>query len=468
MENCLSLCHNMKVSFNSMKGKKILALFFVLPVCLAAAEYRVDTLYSKWVIDSRMGSFNNKTQTVGFATPDHPQCTATWDYVPGLVAKGILKAYTQYKDSTWSAYWLEGVRNYADAHMDITFDEYKGKDRRDDIDWLNAAKIFFELHEHTGKDMYKEKVEDACRVLSTQHGRIQAPLPGAGGFWHKGGGLVKGYDNQMWLDGLYMGAAMYGEYVGRYAPEDEQAWADIALQFDTVFHYTWNEEEKLCHHAWSAAPWQENSFWADPKTGRSAEFWARGMGWFFAALVDVLEYMPAGVDVNASGVDARTRLMGYLEKVEKKKKNRQDNESGCWYQLLKYDDTFVAESYNGVACGHANYLEASASSMFTYAYLKAMRLGLLDKGKYADMAVKAYKGLIEEFVVENADGTISIVSSCESAGLGGGAKSGEPKYRDGSAAYYLCGYDVPVNDHTEGKALGPFIMASLEYELLEK
>ena len=56
--------------------------------------------------------------------------------------------------------------------------------------------------------------------------------------------------------------------------------------------------------------------------------------------------------------------------------------------------------------------------MFTYAYLKAMRLGLLDKGKYADMAVKAYKGLIEEFVVENADGTISIVSSCESAGLG--------------------------------------------------
>ena len=429
MENCLSLCHNMKVSFNSMKGKKILALFFVLPVCLAAAEYRVDTLYSKWVIDSRMGSFNNKTKTVGFATPDHPQCTASWDYVPGLVAKGILKAYTQYKDSTWSAYWLEGIKDYADAHMDITFDEYK---------------------------------------LSTQHGRIQAPLPGAGGFWHKGGGLVKGYDNQMWLDGLYMGAAMYGEYVGRYTPENEKAWADIALQFDTVFHYTWNEEEKLCHHAWSAAPWQENSFWADPKTGRSAEFWARGMGWFFAALVDVLEYMPAGVDVDASGIDARTRLTGYLEKVADGLKARQDNESGCWYQLLRYDDSFVAESYNDVACGHANYLEASASSMFTYAYLKAMRLGLLDKEKYTDTAVKAYKGLIKEFVVENADGTISIVSSCESAGLGGGAKSGEPKYRDGSAAYYLCGYDVPVNDHTEGKALGPFIMASLEYELLEK
>ena len=430
MENCLSLCHNMKVSFNSMKGKKILALFFVLPFCLPAAEYRVDSLYSRWVIDSRMGSFNNKTKTVGFATPDHPQCTASWDYVPGLVAKGILKAYTQYKDSTWSAYWLEGIKDYADAHMDITFDEYKGKDRRDDIDWLNAAKIFFELHEHTGKDMYK--------------------------------------DNQMWLDGLYMGAAMYGEYVGRYTPENEKAWADIALQFDTVFHYTWNEEEKLCHHAWSAAPWQENSFWADSKTGRSAEFWGRGIGWFFAALVDVLEYMPAGVDVDASGIDARTRLTGYLEKVADGLKARQDNESGCWYQLLRYDDSFVAESYNGVACGHANYLEASASSMFTYAYLKAMRLGLLDKEKYTDTAVKAYKGLIKEFVVENADGTISIISSCESAGLGGGAKSGEPKYRDGSAAYYLCGYDVPVNDHTEGKALGPFIMASLEYELLEE
>lgn len=451
-----------------MTCRFFLYLLIVIPLCLSAADLRVDSLYSKWAIDSRMGSFNNKSETVGFSTPSHPQCTATWDYVPGLVAKGILKAYSQYKDSSWSAYWFEGIKDYADAHMNIAFDVYEGKDRSDDIDWLNAAKIFFELYEYSGCDVYRLKAEEACMVLATRHGRIKAPLPGAGGFWHKGGGLVKGYDNQMWLDGLYMGAAMYGEYIGRYMSGNEDAWADIALQFDTVFHYTWNEDKKLCHHAWSAAPWQENSFWADPKTGRSAEFWGRGIGWFFAALVDVLEYMPAGVDVDASGIDARTRLMGYLEKVADGLKDRQDNESGCWYQLLRYDDSFVAESYNGVACGHANYLEASASSMFTYAYLKGMRLGLLDKEKYTDIAVKAYKGLIKEFVVENADGTISIISSCESAGLGGGAKSGEPKYRDGSAAYYLCGYDVPVNDHTEGKALGPFIMASLEYELLGK
>jgi hypothetical protein len=49
-----------------------------------------------------------------------------------------------------------------------------------------------------------------------------------------------------------------------------------------------------------------------------------------------------------------------------------------------------------------------------------------------------------------------ITSSCQSAGLS--------KDRNGTAAYYLIGKDVPIQDNTEGKVLGAFLMAAVEYE----
>ena len=94
--------------------------------------------------------------------------------------------------------------------------------------------------------------------------------------------------------------------------------------------------------------------------------------------------------------------------------------------------------------------------MFTYAYLKGIRLGVLNKKTYLPVAEKAYKGLINQFVVEEPNGKIKLIQSCESAGLSG--------TRKGDADYYLCGADVTINNNTEGKVLGPFIMASLEYE----
>ena len=98
--------------------------------------------------------------------------------------------------------------------------------------------------------------------------------------------------------------------------------------------------------------------------------------------------------------------------------------------------------------------------MFTYAFYKGIRLGILDKNTYSPIADKAYKGLIETFVVEEPNGKIKLIQSCESAGLSGSRK--------GDANYYLCGSDVAIHNDTEGKVLGPFIMASLEYEKVEK
>lgn len=149
----------------------------------------------------------------------------------------------------------------------------------------------------------------------------------------------------------------------------------------------------------------------------------------------------------------------YLTSLAEGIANYQDKGTGCWYQVMDK----VPASLTG------NYLEASCSSIFTAGYLKAIRLGLLDKATYEPIAKKAYEGLVNQFMIyDNKDNsTIQLVHSCTSAGLGGSNN------RAGDDNYYLKGNDASVvtsSDptskyyYTEGKVLGGFIMAATEYE----
>ncbi len=95
--------------------------------------------------------------------------------------------------------------------------------------------------------------------------------------------------------------------------------------------------------------------------------------------------------------------------------------------------------------------------MFTYSILKGVRKGYLD-ARYLDMAKKAYNGMIENFITVDDNGLVNLSNICGVAGLGG-----DP-YRDGSYEYYI-GEVIRDNDP---KGVGPFIMASLEYERLSE
>ncbi len=374
-----------------------------------------------------------------------------WDYVSGLVTKSILKCTTQYPDDEWSLTAYDWCKYYADAALneDGSFKNFK----KGNIDNIASGKVFFELYHREqakGTDdgkasaaKYKAAADYLYNYLRNDYSRITKD-EGRGGFYHK-----DIYPNQMWLDGLYMGAAFYAEYLHNFAPDDSEGWSDIANQFIIIHRHTYDSAKQLNYHGWSADPTNKNSFWARQSggfKGCSDEFWGRGMGWFFAALVDVLEVMPASHADYAA-------LKSILGDVAAGLKRWQDNDSGVWYQLLQYDDSFVGD------CGTKNYLEASASCMFTYSYLKALRLKLLDEATYRKVAENAYHGVLKTFVTENGNNTLNLNYSCRSAGLG---PANKPQ-RDGSASYYLCGSDVTMVKN-EGKSIGPFIMASLEWE----
>lgn len=397
---------------------------------------------------------------------------AGWDYVSGLVANAVLKAW---KNNPQNEHWYQAVKAFADNSVVADgsgIRNEKGEDalRPSNIDDLPAGNIFFTLHQEEmkrGNTTEAEKYKRAATVirnkLKNNHQRIATELPGAGGFFHKAV-----YPNQMWLDGLYMGATIYAgwqHHFGKSNKEDNmQSWSDIAHQFKTIHRYTYNPDKQLNYHAWSATPEDENSFWARKEgayKGCSNEFWARGMGWYFAALTDVLEYMPQ----NHADYPA---VLAIYQQVAEGLKRWQDEESGVWYQLLQYDNSKTAdgigdewkdEYYN--KGGKPNYLEASASSIFTYAYLKGIRLGLLDKATYMPVAQKAYRGLLATFIREKSDNSrVDIIQSCASAGLG---PAKDPS-RTGTSNYYLEGKDVTIVSN-EGKAIGSFIMAATEWDM---
>ena len=153
------------------------------------------------------------------------------------------------------------------------------------------------------------------------------------------------------------------------------------------------------------------------------------------ALVDVLDFIP-------QDYPRRADILKILNQVAEGIKKYQDPKTGLWYQVL---DQGAREG---------NYLEATASSMFTYTLLKATRKGYISSD-FITVATKAYNGIVENLIKDNGDGTISLTQCCSVAGLGG-----DP-YRDGSYEYYI---SEPIRDN-DPKGVGPFIMASLEYSI---
>lgn len=443
-------CKNMKKYWHLIY---ILSLLFLVSCTKTICEIR----YSQQMVEKRaLKTFMSNTR-------EQQLTTAKWDYVTGLVANAVLKAWQQYPDKT--GYYL-AVKAYADFCL-------QGKDTiqvgQSNIDDLAAGKIFFALYK---QEIKLGNYEDARRYkncaaflrnkLKYNHERIAAGKPGSGGFFQKAR-----YPDQMWLDGLYMGPAFYAEWQNYFGDENgthdnEESWSDIANQFITIHRYSYNKGKKLNYHVWSSNPDEPSSFWAkknEPYKGCSPEFWGRGEGWYFAALVDVLGFMPK------SHKDYQT-LVHITNDVAEGLSLYQDKKSGCWYQLLQYDYTKTADGKGDTINGQVfnignnpNYLESSASSMFTYAYLKGIRLGILEKKKYGSVAEKAYRGLIKTFIRNNENGELDIIQSCASAGLG---PKNDPS-RSGTTNYYLCGNDTHIV-RNEGKAIGPFIMASLEWE----
>lgn len=481
----------------SRGGVARLFLLLLLP-CLSVIGVKADSnggvkfnsavRYSQWAINSRANDFYANTKPFGLATynadgtPNKQRIDTKnkLDYVPGLVAKSMIEAADYYQGFDWSKPWFLSVKEYGDAYDTLIPEDGTS------FDDLNGTKIYIGINSNNYASADDKKMVTTA-LASVKQGFIKANktyiIPQgtlaenagknvAGGWWHK-----STYENQMWLDGAYMGSALLAQLTqfygnsGNVFGSKEADWNMVTKQLNIVWDMCWNSDDKLMYHAFDAtatakaadngtATWYGLSS-TEPYNFHSAAYWGRANAWYLMALVDVLEAMEAD---GQKGKTNYLTLKGHLDELAAGIAARQDaNNTGGWFQLLDKDGKFVSQQYNGTTKNDANYIETSATALFSAALFKAVRLGLLSTSPYdyKTVAAKAFEGLVNNFVTYDADGGIQIWGSCKSAGLSG------KNYRDGSNEYYLSGSDVTMvkkGETTEGKVLGGFIMAATEYE----
>ena len=365
--------------------------------------------YSVWMSDSDIER-HPEGWTIDFY--EKPK----WEYTHGLMMTAHLKV--------WKRSGEEKYLSYAKGFADFMINEegviktYKKSDYN--IDRVNPGKFLMELYKHTGDEKYRLAIEE-LRDQMREH-----PRTSEGGFWHK-----KRYPHQMWLDGLYMGSPFLAQYAVEF--NEAELFDDVVKQFELINKHSWDGDDKVFYHGWDESREQK---WADPVTGLSPNVWGRAMGWLSMAVVDALDFVP-------EDHPGRDKILQVGANMAESIARHQDAESGVWWQVLDQPER------------EGNYLEASASSMFTYFLLKGSRKGYID-AKYQEVGLIGYNGILENFIRENEDGSLSLTDVCAVAGLGGNP------YRDGTYQYYI---NEPRRDN-DPKGVGPFIMASLEYEEL--
>jgi unsaturated rhamnogalacturonyl hydrolase len=344
--------------------------------------------------------------------------TDKWEYDSGLVLRGIERVGLKTKNAADLAYvrrTIDGLVDKSGAIKGYRVDEYN-------IDRINMGRLLFRLWavaQPGDKRRYRKAIELLRSQMKTH------PRTADGAFWHK-----KIYPWQMWLDGVYMASPFLAEYAATF--HEPALFDDVARQIVLAERHMRDGKTGLLYHGWDE---RKKERWADPKTGRSPQFWGRAMGWYAMAVVDALEWLPKGHPQRKAVLAVLRRLASAIARV-------QDRDTGVWWQVLDQPGR------------PGNYHEASASSMFVYALSKAIRNGWLNRAEYAKVASRGWRGVLHEFLEVDADGHLSLKNVCKVAGLGGNP------YRDGSYAYYA-GTEVVKNDP---KGVGAFILAAVENE----
>ena len=351
-----------------------------------------------------------------------------WSYVMGIEMEGMLDTYEHYKEGNNAIldYLKEYPAKMIDEKGNIT--GYKYEDFN--LDNVRTAKFILRMH-----NLFPTKGTE--KALKTLFKQLQnQPRTKEGVYWHKAI-----YANQVWLDGIFMGLPFYCNYaVQTMKPKKAEKYLNDAVdQMVKTDYRTYDEKTQLWKHAWDETHQQ---FWANKEDGKSQHCWARALGWYVMAMTECLDAMP-------ENYARRQEVIDLLNKAMKSVVKYQDKKTGVWYDVLDVKSD-------------KNYLESTASSMFAYVLLKGYRKGYLSE-EYLKAGVKAYNGILKQFIKVNTDKTISLTRCCAVSGLGPGPGPyvKKPNYkRDGSFEYYM---SEPIREN-DAKGVGPFIWASLEME----
>jgi len=341
-----------------------------------------------------------------------------WSYYNGVVFEGIEYLYEVTGETVYKDYVVEYMSSLINedgtwatcTNSDYTKTECAGYDPTHGADCYKTASLLLDAYAMTGDNRYLTRAEKLYADLDTAAGTINED-----GSLSDGSYLLKnaGYNYRhtwasdpspdLWLDGLYMILPFRAEYAKHIGDTEELDLIVDRMQW--VSDNMYNSSKGLFYHG------------ADSATSNSGTYWLRSIGWYAAAMADVMDSME-GENLEA--------MKTQLKKLVDGMKACQNASNGMWLNNM-------AESQSST-----NPYETSGTALVCYAVMKAVNNGWLDES-YADMAILAFNGICNEKLSGN-----TLTDICF---------KGVPK--GANSTYY----------DNEGKGVGPFIM--LYAEVLE-
>ena len=326
-----------------------------------------------------------------------------WSYYNGVVFEGIEYLYEVTGEQQYKNYVMEYMSSLIASNgtwatcTNNSSKECAGYNANHGADCYKTASLLLDAYEMSkddptaNADRYLKIAKTLYADLDTAASKYSLSACG-NNFNHT---WPTAQDIPLWLDGLYMilpFRAEYAKYTGNTAELNL-----IVDRLQWVSDNMYNSSKKLFYHA------------AD-STSNSGTYWLRSIGWYAAAIVDVMDSM--------EGQNLET-MKTQLKKLVDGMKACQNASNGMWLNNMD------------AAKSSTNPYETSGTSLVCYAVMKAVNNGWLDES-YADMAILAFKGICNEKLSNN-----NLKDICFKGAPG-----------SSNSTFY----------DNEGKGLGPFIM----------
>ncbi|MGX7131605.1 glycoside hydrolase family 88/105 protein [Enterococcus songbeiensis] len=294
-------------------------------------------------------------------------------YHQGVFLSGVFEIYLRTGEERYFDFVKDWIDSIVDSKGNITwFDP-------EQLDDIQPGIILLALYQKTREPRYKK----ASDILANALANIKVNKEG--GFWHK-----QSFANQMWLDGLYMVGPFAAEYAAMF---HEEKFTEQAFQQAKIMEAkTKDLKTGLWFHAYDSLKTQQ---WANTDTGCSPEFWGRSIGWINIALLDEMKHLsPADYRYQEMSRMVRELLLSLIS---------YQSEEGRWYQIV--DKEYLED----------NWLENSASCLFTTAIYRAIQIGILSP-EYLSFADKGYQGIVKSLKIH--DNRVEVGHVCIGTGVG--------------------------------------------------
>ncbi len=336
-----------------------------------------------------------------------------WTYEYGFFLNGMFVLSERNGNQGYFNYVKGWVDNFITEEGKFKDGVYNRAEYR--LDDVLPGRLAISLFQKTGEKKYKELADQFADHLAHQ------PKTSDGGYWHK-----EIYPYQMWLDGIYMGDIFSMQYAAAF--NKPELFDESVKQILLMYKHAYDPSTGLLFHGWDES---KNKVWANQTTGASPELWSRAIGWYAMALIDCLDYLPANHP-------ERKNIEGMFQKLCASILKLRDDNTGLWFQVINKGDL------------KNNWIETSASAMFTYAFAKGAHKQLLDK-PFLDASIRAYNSIWNNYMYADDHGDVHLDQTVKVGSL-------NIKNSKGDYDYYI-NCERRLDDY---KGLAALLYASIE------